>query len=320
MVARYSSTTLWLMLSHPVRSPAGATRRLRLAVVAGTMLAAAPALSQGIQLMGRQGSGPLEINADQSLEWWRDSKSYVATGNAVARRGDVTLSAQKLQAFYAEAEDGGSTVTRIEATGNVLIQSPSEQARGDFGSYDVARGRLELTGNNLRLETPADTVTARDSLVYDEQKLQAVATGQAIARQADRQIHAEILTAHLVDRKGSLVIRRVDADQNVCVQSARTVARGRHGIYNADAGTAVLSGGVEIVQDGNVLRGDVAEVNLRTGISRLRKAPGTTEPAQRRRITATLPMDRAPDAATAAAPAAASAGAAVLPARMRSCR
>jgi len=281
------------------------------------MAAVAPgAAAQGLKLMSDQGSGPLEIDAETTLEWWRDSNSYVATGNARAKRGQVTLYAQTLRAFYREGPNGGNEIHRIEAEGEVRIVSPTERAQGDFGVYDVTAGRLELTGNDLRLETPTDVVTARDSLVYDERKLEAVATGDASAVRADRRIHAEILTAYLQDKGSNLEIRKVDAEQNVCVQSARAVARGRRGTYNVSAGKAVLSNGVEIVQEGNVLTGDVADVDLNTGISRLRAAPARQQQEERRRIKAILPMAGDPGSGNASMPNQSTS----LPARMRSCR
>ena len=40
-----------------------------------------------------QSSDPLVVEADDSLEWRREDRQYIATGNAVATQGETTLKA-----------------------------------------------------------------------------------------------------------------------------------------------------------------------------------------------------------------------------------
>ncbi len=48
--------------------------------------------AEGQNLLGVKGDAkPLEINADNGIEWRRDQKVYVASGNARAARGDIDL-------------------------------------------------------------------------------------------------------------------------------------------------------------------------------------------------------------------------------------
>ena len=93
---------------------------------------------------------PVEIFADQGIEWHQDSSAYVARGNARAVRGDTTVYAQTLTAYYRKSSGnpsasgtvGDSQIYRVDADGAVRIVSPSGTAYGDHAVYDVDKGIL----------------------------------------------------------------------------------------------------------------------------------------------------------------------------------
>jgi lipopolysaccharide export system protein LptA len=66
----------------------------------------------------------------------------------------------------------------------------------------------------------------------------------------------------------------MDAVGNVVITTPEEVARGERGVYFEDSGIATLTGSVKITRGQNQLNGDAAEVNLRTGISRMLNQPG----------------------------------------------
>ena len=45
-------------------------------------------------------SQPIEIDADQGIEWLSGDKVYLARGNANAKQGDFSMRADILKAFY----------------------------------------------------------------------------------------------------------------------------------------------------------------------------------------------------------------------------
>ena len=57
-----------------------------------------------------------------------------------------------------------------------------------------------MTGGHLKYETEKETVTARDSLEYWEDKKIAVARGNAVGIQGDRHVEGDVLTAEFRDR------------------------------------------------------------------------------------------------------------------------
>jgi lipopolysaccharide export system protein LptA len=234
---------------------------------------AGPARAQNI--LSFQGSDqPVEITAENGIEWRRKEKVYIASGKARAARGDIELYGDKLLAYYRDAPDGSTEVYRVEAHGNVRILSPNESVYGDDGYYDVDRGVVTLTGDGLRLETSGDRITANESLEYWEAKRLAVARGGAVASRDDKKLSADLLVGHFrQDENGRLVLKQVDAQGQVQISTPTEYVTSNSGVYHVDEQVAELVGAVKISRGEAQLNGEYAEVNLETGVSRLLAAP-----------------------------------------------
>jgi lipopolysaccharide export system protein LptA len=247
-------------------------------------------LPAGAQDLLKQGHGPLAIDADNGIEWRRDEQVYVANGHAKAVRGDITLLADQLIAHYrapppspgaetAAKNPGdatpptaaGGNIYRVDAIGHVVISTPTERAVGDRGIYDLDKAVMVLTGDNLKLTTPTQAITARDSLEYWDQRRLAVARGNAVATEKDRRVAGDVLTAHVTQdaKTNASRISRIDAFGNVRVSSPTQIAQGAKGVYNLDTQIATLVDHVRVTQGQNQLDGDYAEVNLSNGVSRM---------------------------------------------------
>jgi lipopolysaccharide export system protein LptA len=279
-------------------------RRL-LVLLAALAALAAPATVQAQALdLGRAGSGqPIEITATNGIEWDRAAQRYIANGNAVARQGDTTVHGDRLVAWYRPAATGGTEIYRYEAIGNVLFTTPTQTVEGDRGVYDVAGEVVVVTGKALRLTTPTDTLTARDTLEYWAAREIAVARGNAMVVSAERRMTADVMTAHFTQTPaqparaappppraarpgqrpaapapsgtgGDQKLSRVEAFGNVHVSTPTEIARGDRGVYNMQTGIAQLAGNVRLTRGDNQMSGDFAEVNTNTGISRLLARPG----------------------------------------------
>ena len=247
---------------------------LKLAVL---VVAAVLASSGHAQTASVTGSS-VQIRADNGIEWRRDQKVHVARGNAVAVRGDFTVRADKLFAFYREA--GGTTeFYKLEARGAVEVEMPADTAYGEHGVYHSDRKVAILTGGNLRLEMAGgDIVRARDSLEYWQEfegRPVAVARGDASMQRENDLIEADTLTASFSEGvDGERELDRVDALGDVRIRTPSEFASGNEGIYYAIEQRAVLAGDVRITQGANQLNGERAEVDLETGFSRL--LPGSS--------------------------------------------
>ena len=267
-------------------------------VCSGELRAQAPAFDRG--------GGPIEIEASDGIEWRRDEKVYIATGNAKAVRGTITLNAARLIARYRDRAEGarpsdaggdlGGSVYRLEAEGKVVISTPTQTAYADKAVYDVDQSVIVLTGKDLRIEADSDIIMARDSLEWYESRRMAVARGDAVVVRGDRRVDADVLTAFVEDdpaKPGQTRVRRVEAFGKVRIATVSQTARGDRGVYDLKSDVATLAGLVKLTQGDSQLNGDYGEMNMTTGVARLLPSPdgktrvqGLIVPQDRNRPTA----------------------------------
>lgn len=237
---------------------------------------ATPAAAQVTGLTG--GDRPLQIKADEGIEWRRDERLYIARGNATVVRGKLTVQAQELRAYYRPGSGSGSgsetstDIHRVEAKGNVRIKGPGETAYGDSGVYHVDKGVAVLRGENLRFETESSIIRAEDSLEYWEDvqgRPVAVARGQAVAIRGEDRVEAEVLTASLASGGTGAQVEQIDATGGVTITRGDRKAEGERAVYYVAEKVATLHCNVWITQGENRLNGEYAEFNLETGVSRI---------------------------------------------------
>lgn len=122
-------------------------RRSLLAVIAAT-LAGAAALAQAQEpisaLKGHDANAPVDVSA-QRIEVHDRADRALFAGDVRVTQGSLTLDTERLTVAYESA--GGIQIERLDASGGVVVTSPSETARGDFGVYDLERKLITLVGN-----------------------------------------------------------------------------------------------------------------------------------------------------------------------------
>jgi lipopolysaccharide export system protein LptA len=264
-----------------------------------------PARAQQLDLTH---GGPIAITATDGIEWRQQQREVIARGNAKAVRQNVTVTADRLVAFYrpkngapqppptqpvsaVDPDTGGNEIYRVQAEGHVRIFTPTDEVLGDRAVYDMDQAVLVVTGHALRLTTPNDVLTARDTLEYWSQKHMAVARGDAVAVTNDgRRLSADTLVAYTTEAPATPTqpaaaqapqqanqdplgasgkLQKVDAFGNVVVRTVTDTAIGDRAVYIPDTGIARLAGNVRITRGQNQLNGSAAEVNMKTGIAQL---------------------------------------------------
>jgi lipopolysaccharide export system protein LptA len=318
------------------------------ALLVSALIAASHAASA--QPLDLSQGGPITITARDGLEWHQAQQEVIALGDARAVRQNVTVTADRLIAFYrkkaepdasqpgtstqsgaqshltagqpvaahpaaaqtglaaVDAEDnGGTEIYRLRAEGNVHIFTATDHAQGDAAVYDIDQAVMVMTGHNLRLTTPNDVLTSRDTMEYWPQKHMAVARGNAVVVTKDaRRVAADVLVAYTTptatpgasgaasgpakppskptpaspppgphqvasgdDLQSSGKLEKVEAFGHVSVRTPIDTAIGERAVYVPDTGIARLAGNVRITRGQNQLDGQEAEVNMNTGIARL---------------------------------------------------
>jgi lipopolysaccharide export system protein LptA len=95
-------------------------------------------------LKGHNSHPPVDVTADRIEVQDRAHRAMFA-GNVHVTQAELTLDTQRLTVAYSNA--GSIQIDRLDASGGVVVTSPSEKARGDFGVYDLNRKLITLVGN-----------------------------------------------------------------------------------------------------------------------------------------------------------------------------
>jgi len=219
---------------------------------------------------------PIEISADENLEWRQNEKQYIANGNVEAKQGDTIITADKLIADYKENTEGKTEIWRLTATNSVVLRNVDSTVTGSQAVYLVNSGEATVTGSNLKLTTPEETITARDRLTYNSQTLVAKAVGNALIIQSDKKLSASSITANFIkDRNGKQVLKNATANSNVRITTPDETLTGNNGFFSAQTSIAEVKGNVKIIRGPNTLEGERAEVNLKTNLSKMFSNPKT---------------------------------------------
>lgn len=232
------------------------------------LLLVTPAFAQAGKTPALPASGdkPVEISAATSLEWNRKDKKYIARGDAQIQQGEFLLKAARIEALYRATPQTESEIFRIVASDRVEIHLPPQVALGDEATYDVDTAQTVLTGKDLKIVTPQETITARDRIVYDQARQTLSAQGTARVEKGEDVLTADRLTAFFTTAKdGSQALDRIEAEGSVVITTPREKVTGRQGVYTAATQKALLEGPVRIESAEGFLDGARAEVDMTPG-------------------------------------------------------
>lgn len=238
--------------------------------------------------------GAVTVAADRLIAHYRKKGGAAPAAGVTPANGGAAAPAGLTGS---DTDASGNEIFRVEAVGNVHIFTPTDHAEGDRAVYDLDQAVLVMTGRKLKLTTPSDVLTARDDLEYWAQKHMAVARGDAVVVSNDgRRLAADTLVAYTSEgqptppasaatrttgadaRAGKAAdeplatsgkLQKVEAFGHVSVRTATETVTGDRAVYVPDSGIARLAGNVRITRGQNQLNGSEAEVNLKTGVSRL---------------------------------------------------
>lgn len=120
---------------------------------------------------------PIEVSADNALEWDRANMVFNAKGNALISQGDSAIKATDISAKYLELNDN-ITIQSITASPNAILTQPDEKLSAEKISADFEKGVLATVTatNNVILTTEKETLHG-DKATYDAIKRVIVITG-----------------------------------------------------------------------------------------------------------------------------------------------
>lgn len=219
-------------------------------------------------------SADIHITAEERVEWHQKAQKTVAIGNAVASKEDLTVKADVLTGYYGNAgANAKGSISRVTAEGNVRMSSARAKAFGDNLDYDLAKDEAVLTGRPAKIDTGTETITAKDSITYYPKQQKAIALGNVAAVDKDKNtLYADRMVAYFEksgEKSQNMTLSKVDVFDNVKIVTKDAVVTADKGTYLPQNGLIKLFDNITINQQGNILRGDKAETDLNSGISKL---------------------------------------------------
>ncbi len=156
-----------------------------------------------------------------------------------------------------------------------------------FGSkIDIfASKRVEFYRNQQKMVAMGDAVVTKDNLKVSGDVLTAIfakgkdgktglkdfsGDGSVVVDNGKNKVYADHLKAFFKDNTGNnSAIDRIEMTGNVKTKNSEGEVHAQKGVYYPDSGDVKLFDDVVIIKDGNSMRGNTAETNLNTGISKV---------------------------------------------------
>lgn len=238
-----------------------------------------------ILVAGFSGAQAQEINlvADERVEWHQNEQKMVAVGNAIASKKDMSIRADTITALYDNAKDkpeqakSKSQIKAVHAIGGVVMKTASANGLGDTMDYDVLADSMILKGKPATIKTDTETITATESITYYPSKQQAIALGDVVAVDAQKnKIYSDRMVSFFEkNAQGSLEMKKVEIYDNIKIVTKDAEVTADKGTYLPKEALIKLYDHVIISQNGNSLKGDYAITDMNTGISRLISKKGS---------------------------------------------
>ena len=220
---------------------------------------------------------PIEIFADDGIEWHKNKSKYVALGNAKALSGTLSLESDRIEAYYKEEDSSNMNITEVRAKKNVIVQDKKMKITGgEYAEYKILRDYFLINCKNIILTSEKNTLKSNKKLEYWRSKNIAIATGSAEAKKDNEfVVLADKLVWYLQERNQKTTVKKLLGFNNVSIKTNNEVAFSDKAIYNNETEICKLYGNVKLQKGESFLIGEYAEVDLRSGISKLLPAPGT---------------------------------------------
>lgn len=205
-------------------------------------VAASPLPSANIDKKDIIQEAPIQIDANSGIECNKTNKICKAFNAKIVHK-DMTLKGSILTVTFDEKEG----VQSLKAEGRVFIESGQEyKASAQTGSFDINSGIVILEQAAEAYDLKNNRSLKGDKIIL---KLNKVANGK-------------------------MVINKIEVYDNVEIKTIKERALSDKGAYEADKEFITLTGNVRITNKEGQLSGEAAEMDLKTGISRIKSQKG----------------------------------------------
>ena len=204
-------------------------------------------------------------------------RKIIAEGNASATKNNNILTGKQLTAIYEtiQLENGTkkNQLQKILSDKDVTIKMNNSTGLGEHFDYDIPTEIAKLTGKPAKLNSENGEITATDHITYYLKENKSIAMGNVVAKNHDYTIYSNKMIGYFEkDKQGQNKLKYVEiiADNNpIKIVNQQAEVTGEKGIYLPLENKIKIYNNVVINQNNDILKGNYAETDLKTGISRL---------------------------------------------------
>ena len=104
-------------------------------------------------------NAPIDFGANQ-IQLQDKANRAVLTGNVTVKQAEMTLNAQRMTVAYTgQVVDGNPQVSRLDASGGVVVRRPNQLAKSQFAVYDLNRRVITMIGGVSLQQGGSNTVS-----------------------------------------------------------------------------------------------------------------------------------------------------------------
>ena len=115
---------------------------------------------------------------------------------------------------------------------------------------------------------PVDVIA--NSMQWDDKKKIAYAKGNAEANQGERKLSADELIVHLNKNNNNNEVVMIEAQGNVIFITKTEIGSGEKAKYDLIKNYIIIEDNVQLKKEGNVMVGQYLEMDLLTGVSKIK--------------------------------------------------
>lgn len=150
--------------------------RTRLLLVPAFLVASGLATAQ----TRHNSDAPIDFGADH-IELQDKANRAILTGNVAVRQAEMTLTAARMTVAYTgQITDGSPQVSRLDASGDVVVTRPDQTARSRYAIYDINRRVVTMLGG-VTLRQSNGNVVNGGRLTINLDTNRAVIDGSSVA-------------------------------------------------------------------------------------------------------------------------------------------
>ncbi|MDR2933904.1 MAG: hypothetical protein LBU68_01315 [Rickettsiales bacterium] len=236
----------------------------------------------------------IEFSADDGLEWNQSNMTISASQNASITRDGLNLTADKITVFYRNAPvksnnqkskksvAGDAEIFLIKAENNVRGSSPKENIIADYVEYNLDNGIMTVKPitNSTKMTAYDAEIFADGNIIYYEaknyatvEKSRVIHSGRTLSSDTMR-LDFDKVTNEKDKTKMGLGLSKIQATGNLTIKDKAEVLTGDIAEYNNKTGIVSIDGNVQLSQGGgSKLQGGKIEYDMNTGIAKLLPDP-----------------------------------------------